>query len=166
MRGLRTTLLVLASALAAFVLTACSLSSGSSGGWPASGDIGAADVPGLVSKGARLVDVRTPVEYAGGHIPGAENVPVEAVTTQAGGWDPAVPVIVYCQVGSRSLNAAAFLKAKAFAHVYNLRGGIAQWSGEVVQGSAPGGSAAAGAGATASGPATGRPVLYDFSSDT
>jgi 3-mercaptopyruvate sulfurtransferase SseA len=54
----------------------------------------------------QLVDVRTPGEYAGGHIPSAVNIPVSEIEQQP----PDVPkdrlVIVYCRSGARSGRAA------------------------------------------------------------
>ena len=39
-----------------------------------------ADVPALITEGALLIDVRTPGEFAGGHIQGAINIPVSSIT--------------------------------------------------------------------------------------
>ncbi len=53
--------------------------------------------------GARLVDVRTPGEYAGGHIPGAVNVPLQQISAIASEVpDKSTPLFVYCMSGARS----------------------------------------------------------------
>jgi len=126
--------------------------------FPASKDISNAELTDLVARGARLVDVRTAVEFAGGHIDGAENVPIDDLPATVATWDKAKPVVVYCQVGSRSLNASQYLRAQGFAKVYNLAAGIERWDGKVVQGSS---SSVAG-----KAPATALPTMYDFASDT
>lgn len=55
-----------------------------------------------------LVDVRTPEEYAAGHLEGAVNVPVESPDFPAlvAGLDPSLEYIVYCRSGRRSEIAA------------------------------------------------------------
>jgi len=80
----------------------------------------------LVQGGARLVDVRTPEEYAAGHIEGAVNVPVDTVeTSDLGAKDQ--PIVLYCASGKRSARAAATLRAKGFARLYDL-GAMSAWS--------------------------------------
>jgi len=124
------------------------------GSLPPSGDVTNQQLRDAVAGGARLVDVRTAAEYAGGHIAGAENVPIDAVPTEAGAWDKAEPIALYCATGARSLNAYEFLKAQGFAKVYNLAQGVAAWDGEVVTGTT--------SGAKGTFAATGKPTLYDF----
>lgn len=143
--------------------TAGGAGGGTAGGaWPASRDISAAELKDFVSRGARLVDVRTAGEFAGGHIEGAQNVPIADITSAASGWDKKVPVVLYCQSGARSANAFSYLQSQGFQYVYNLPGGLASWDGPLVQGSASG----AATGGTAKGPALGRPIMYDFASAT
>ena len=79
---------------------------------------------------AQLVDVRTPAEYAEGHIPGAANIDWrgEDFLAQAEEQlDKSLPVMVYCRSGKRSAAAAALLDA-SFYSTYNLRGGFLAWS--------------------------------------
>ena len=60
--------------------------------------------------GARLVDVRTPGEYAGGHIPGAVNVPLQQIGAIASEVpDKGTPLFVYCMSGARSQQAVGAL---------------------------------------------------------
>ena len=80
---------------------------------------------------AVLLDVRTPEEFWGGHIPGSSNLPldcIEGAELVIGEKDR--PVYVYCHSGSRSRQAAVLLKQLGFTHVKNI-GGIASWKGEV-----------------------------------
>ena len=77
-------------------------------------------------KEVRLVDVRTPEEYAEGHLAGAENIDVKAAdfAERIKGIEGAVAV--YCRGGKRSMMAAAQLAANGCT-VYNLDGGILAW---------------------------------------
>lgn len=61
------------------------------------------------------MDVRTPEEFAQGHVPGAVNWPVEAIATWADGVPKDKPVYLYCRSGNRSRQAAEYLK-KAGLH--------------------------------------------------
>jgi rhodanese-related sulfurtransferase len=77
----------------------------------------------------QLVDVRTPEEFAEGHIGGAVNMDVKAadfVSTALSRLDKQRPVAVYCRSGRRSAHAAELL-AKQGYKVTNLRGGIMAW---------------------------------------
>ena len=61
--------------------------------------------------GARLIAVRTPGEYAGGHIPGAANVPLQQISAIVSEVpDKSTPLFVYCLSGGRSSQAVAALK--------------------------------------------------------
>ena len=76
---------------------------------------------------AVLLDVRTPEEYAAGHIPGSVNHPLERLQTYDG--DIAAPIFAYCRSGSRSARAVALLKELDYEAV-NL-GGIIDYRGEL-----------------------------------
>ncbi|MEV4281491.1 rhodanese-like domain-containing protein [Actinoplanes xinjiangensis] len=83
------------------------------------GQLGASGFDGV------LLDVRSPGEYAGGHLPGAVNVPldeVEAVAARYAGQN----VVTVCHSGARSLAAARLLSA-AGARVQSLTGGTEAW---------------------------------------
>lgn len=82
-----------------------------------------------VAKGtALLLDVRTPSEYAGGHIAGSTNIDWTAADYEArfAKLDPKTPVLVYCHSGGRSEQAQEYLVEKGFT-VTNLTGGFADW---------------------------------------
>ena len=69
--------------------------------------------------GAVLLDVRTPEEYRAGHIPGAQNLPLDRLDTIA---EPAgSPLFIYCRSGARSAQAKARL-ARAGYSVTDLGG--------------------------------------------
>jgi len=89
--------------------------------------VSGAEARSLVEHGARLVDVRTPEEFAAGHIPGAVNVPVQSLDGRFGELGPKDrPVVLYCQSGMRSGRAARMLRSAGFASVHNL-GGMSRW---------------------------------------
>ena len=78
---------------------------------------------------AILVDVRTPGEYAGGHIENSLNIDwngsnFEHAITQV---DKNKPVFVYCLSGGRSGSAASFMRKNGFKEVYELEGGMLAW---------------------------------------
>lgn len=77
--------------------------------------------------GVTIIDVRTPAEYTAGHVEGAINLDVEAAdfTTKLADLDPKGTYAIYCQSGRRSGLAASEMEKAGFAHVHNLKGGIA-----------------------------------------
>ena len=69
-----------------------------------------------------LLDVRTPLEYANGHIPGAINIPVDDLRTRLAELPKERPIVAYCQVGQRGYLATRILM-QVGADVSNLGGG-------------------------------------------
>lgn len=70
-----------------------------------------------LSAGAQLVDVRTPGEYAEGHLRGAKNIPVQDLAGRLAQLDKSKPVVVYCRSGARSAQARSILQGAGFADV-------------------------------------------------
>ncbi|HXU01899.1 MAG TPA: rhodanese-like domain-containing protein [Polyangia bacterium] len=90
-------------------------------------EIQGADARKLVAAGAHLVDVRSPEEYARGHLPGAVNIPVQELDRRLGEVGPADrELIVYCRSGHRSTRAAQVLREHGFTKVHNL-GPMTAW---------------------------------------
>lgn len=85
----------------------------------------AMEVPGTV-----VLDVRTPAEFATGHIEGAVNIDVRGSGFEAalGELDPQVPYAVYCRSGNRSATALAVMEHLGFTAAYHLDGGIGAWT--------------------------------------
>lgn len=81
--------------------------------------------------GALLLDVRTPGEYAEGHVPGAKNLPLQSLEGIAA-LSPAkdAPLYVYCRSGARSSQAASQLQRMGYTQVTNI-GGIMNYRGKV-----------------------------------
>jgi rhodanese-related sulfurtransferase len=75
-----------------------------------------------------IVDVRTSAEYAGGHVPGARNVPLASIWSRAAALpEPGdEPMVVYCGHGPRARIAAALLRYRGFRIVL-LTGHMAAW---------------------------------------
>lgn len=73
---------------------------------------------------ALVVDVRTPAEYASGHVAGAQNVDVNGGQFEASldSVDRARPVYLYCRSGRRSAAAAETLTQMGFQTVINSGG--------------------------------------------
>lgn len=79
-----------------------------------------------------VIDVRTPEEYAAGHIPGAINIDVKKDSSfmqQIQGLDQSKRYLLYCHSGRRSAKALHSFNHNGFATVYHLKGGIEQWNG-------------------------------------
>lgn len=76
----------------------------------------------------QLVDCREAWELDLCCIPGAAHIPLgEIVERGPAELDPAVPVLVYCHAGVRSIGAAVLLESKGF-RAMSMRGGIDAWS--------------------------------------
>ncbi len=87
------------------------------------------------STGAQLVDVRTPQEFAEGHLKNALNVNYNAddFAEQIAKLDKTKAVYVYCRSGGRSGSAVRQMQEMGFTEIYNMDGGILSWKGEVVK---------------------------------
>lgn len=75
-----------------------------------------------------IIDVRTPEEFATGHLVGAVNIDVQgaAFTDEVSALDPAGAYVVYCRSGNRSAAATAMMAELGFTELYDL-GGIQDW---------------------------------------
>jgi len=86
----------------------------------------------------RVIDVREPDEYDGplGHIPGAELIPLGALSARAGEIPRDRPVIAVCRAGGRSAQATVILRKAGMERVANLAGGMLRWRAQhlVVEG--------------------------------
>ncbi len=86
-------------------------------------------------KGVVVLDVRTPEEYAAGHIAGAHNVPLN--TLKEGQKLSQVPdssetILVYCKSGKRAAAASEILLKSGYKKVFNF-GGVQNWPYELVK---------------------------------
>ena len=83
----------------------------------------------VASPGATVIDVRTPEEFAAGHIEGAVNYNVEGpdFAAQIGDLDPAGTYAVYCRSGNRSQVAVSAMSQAGINGIYELESGIVGW---------------------------------------
>lgn len=78
------------------------------------------DYKSLVANGAVIIDVRTPGEFAGGHVKGAVNIPLDSIDKNLNKIQAyKKPLVMCCASGMRSGRATSFLKSKGLQEVYN-----------------------------------------------
>ncbi len=76
-----------------------------------------------IQAGARIVDVRTPAEFADGSYPGAVNIPLSVLAARMNELEPRdTPIVLYCASGARSGQGARLLKQAGFTDVINAGG--------------------------------------------
>jgi rhodanese-related sulfurtransferase len=76
----------------------------------------------------KLIDVRTPYEYAIAHIEGCPLVDEALAKEIVETWSKDTPIIAICHHGVRSLDAVAYLRQQGFTQARSMRGGIDVWS--------------------------------------
>lgn len=78
------------------------------------------DYADLVKQGAIILDVRSKGEYAGGHIKGSLNIPVDTLSNNLAKLkDKNQTIITCCASGMRSASAKNILKSNGYSQVYN-----------------------------------------------
>lgn len=84
---------------------------------------------GINGTPVKVLDVRTPQEYASGRIQGADNLDSAATDLDArlARLPKDAPFIVYCDTGRRSAEVTQHLHDLGFKHVYDLQGGLQAW---------------------------------------
>ena len=93
-------------------------------------DVKVAEFEKLAKAGkGTILDVRTPKEYAVGHVNGSVNINYfdKDFKDQVGKLESTKPVYVYCHSGGRSSKAMNIMKSQGFTTIYNLTGGYAAW---------------------------------------
>ncbi len=119
--------IVLASA---FFLTGCSGDSGAT-------NLGADEfITKMSEPGVVIIDVRTPQEFAAGHVESAINIDVSAPTfeSQIAALDKNTVYAIYCRSGNRSTVASGKMSDAGFVNLFNFnKGGFA----ELAQAGAP-----------------------------
>ena len=81
----------------------------------------------IVEGGIQIVDVRTPSEYATGHVPGSINIPHTAIIPRKGELDPEKELLFICRSGQRSGLACEYAAAAGFRGLHNIEGGMLAW---------------------------------------
>lgn len=77
-----------------------------------------------------ILDVRTVAEYTAEHIDGAVNIPVDELASRITELDPYRATLVYCRSGVRSAQGAQLLVEQGFTEVYNMLGGLLDWTAQ------------------------------------
>lgn len=81
---------------------------------------------------AQLIDVREEKEFKTGHILGARNIPLSQLKQRQTEIRPDKPIYLYCQNGTRTIQAARILRKKSGAEDINqLKGGFRKWTGKI-----------------------------------
>ena len=77
------------------------------------------DLKSVIAEGAFLVDVRTPGEFADGHVKGSVNIPLDNLTKEIEKFRDKKNIIVFCSSGNRSGMAKSLLAQQGFINVIN-----------------------------------------------
>ncbi len=85
----------------------------------------------IVDAGAFLVDVRTPGEFADGHVPGSVNIPLDSIQANLDKFRNKENIVVFCRSGNRSGQAKSILERNGFNNVTN--GGTWQTVNQLVK---------------------------------
>jgi phage shock protein E len=81
------------------------------------------------------VDVRTDEEYQSGYIPDTLHIPYDQIAyrfTELMGYRQQ-RILLLCRSGGRSVIAAHILSQQGFRKLYNLKGGMLEWTGPIQQ---------------------------------
>jgi rhodanese-related sulfurtransferase len=118
-----------------WVLVLAALASGGLLLWPTlarntgGGALSTAEAVRLVNREkAVLIDVREPEEFAAGHVVGARNIPLAALSGHKSlPSNKTLPLVLLCATGARSARAAGMLRKLGHEKAQPLAGGMAAW---------------------------------------
>ena len=79
-------------------------------------------------QGAVLLDTRSIEAFQGGHIPQARHAPLADIEKKAASLAKDKPLILVCEMGRSTIDAASRLRAQGFTAVSVLDGGVKAWS--------------------------------------
>jgi rhodanese-related sulfurtransferase len=82
----------------------------------------------LKSGSIKLLDVRTPEEYAIASVAGSVLIDQSLAQEILQTWSKDTPIVTMCHHGMRSLDAAAYLRGHGFSNARSMSGGIDAWS--------------------------------------
>ncbi len=74
-----------------------------------------------------VLDVRSPEEYASGHVPGAVNIPYDQIASRIAEVPKDKDVVLYCKSGRRAGIAAEVLAGQGYTRLQHLEGDIVAW---------------------------------------
>jgi adenylyltransferase/sulfurtransferase len=92
-------------------------------------DLSPQDVHERMTSGGRvqLIDVRSPGEFARGHIPKARLIPLGELEARHAELRDGSDIILYCHTAARSRRGARLLARLGHENVYNMAGGLVRW---------------------------------------
>ena len=90
------------------------------------GEIDIDEFADRLAEGVNVIDVREPDEYTGGHVPGAELIPLGAVASNLDRFAADATTYVICKSGVRSMRACELAASQGF-DVVNVTGGTGAW---------------------------------------
>ncbi len=95
----------------------------------AEGAVSPAEAASMIKdkKDLQLIDVRTPSEYADGHLAKAKLIPLQEIESRLSEIDKSKPILLYCRSGHRSGNALKILVGKGYTQAKHMEGGINAW---------------------------------------
>lgn len=96
-------------------------------------DAGNEEFRGMLNKPETiLLDTRTPAEFHGGHIPGAELVDLfdRELQNKLDQMDKDKIYLLYCRSGNRSAQLCKVMSKMGYSGLYNLKHGIIKWDGD------------------------------------
>ena len=136
MKPARLLALVICALVVAGGLTGCSASTRATASPATASDsgparVGVAEFATVIEQpGTLIIDVRTPEEFADGHIAGAVNIPVQQpdFATRIAALDPTTAYAVYCRSGNRSQPAVAAMEEAGITTIYELDSGTKGWT--------------------------------------
>ena len=74
-----------------------------------------------------IFDVRSSLEVSNGTIPQARHMPLHIIPSKVIELSDDYPIILFCHMGARSVQACHYLQNAGFENVYTLRGGFKAW---------------------------------------
>ena len=95
----------------------------------AEGTVSPTEATGLIknTQNLQLIDVRTPAEYADGHLTKAKLIPLQELEERFAEINKNKPVLLYCRSGHRSGMALKLLNDKGYTQAKHIEGGITAW---------------------------------------
>jgi rhodanese-related sulfurtransferase len=75
----------------------------------------------IIASGGQLVDVRSPADFSRDGLPGARNLPLDALFHDYHHLDKTVPVILYGNQDVACVRAARLLAGRGFSRIYHLK---------------------------------------------
>jgi rhodanese-related sulfurtransferase len=85
-----------------------------------------ADLKKRAAESSQLIDVRSPSEFASGHIPGAVNIPMDQLESRLDDLSARQPIVLICQMGKRARMTADLL-GPCHLNLSVLDGGTSAW---------------------------------------